>query len=119
MKTLTVKRGQTIRIILDDLDGIAGDVVEVLADLRSANRSTRLPDPVPAAASFTVAPRAAGASADDPAGWWLTIDAATCDDLAVGFYLVDARLSFGADDDAVTDPLAVEIVEPATVRPDA
>lgn len=111
-----VKRGETLTIYLDDMDGIAGEVAAVTAQLRPGIASKRAVDPArPAAATFSVEDRAAAGG--DPAGWTLTLGAATTAGVAAGYYLADARLAIdGGANEIVTDPLAIRIVEPATVR---
>lgn len=111
----TVKRGETLTILLDDIDGIAPDVGSVTARLRPGIASKRAVDPdAEAVADFEVAARAA--EGDDPAGWSLILSAATTAGIASGYYLVDARLVMDAGTEIVTDPLAVRMTEPATVR---
>lgn len=111
-----LKRGETLTIFLDDMDGIAPDVESVTARLRPGIASKRAVDPDAAAvADFDVVPRAA--EGDDPAGWSLTLSAATTAGIDTGFYLVDARLVMDGGTEIVTDPLAIRMTEPATVRP--
>lgn len=110
-----VKRGETLTILLDDMDGIAGEVTEVTARLRPGIASRRAVDPdVAAVADFAVTPRAA--DGDDPAGWSLILSATATASIAAGFYLVDARLAMDGGTEIVTDPLAIRVTEPATVR---
>jgi hypothetical protein len=114
--TWTIRRGEAITVMADDVGGRADDVLEVRAHLRPGNRSTRMPDPAAdAAAVFEITERASS-GVDDPGGWTLFIGADACNDLDVGFYLFDLRLVFGPNQDGVTPLVPVEIVEPATVR---
>jgi hypothetical protein len=110
-----VKRGETLTILLDDMDGIAAEVASVTARLRPGIASKRAVDPdEPAEADFAVVSRAA--EGNDPAGWGLILSATTTAGIATGFYMVDARLVMDGGTEIVTDPLAIRVTEPATVR---
>lgn len=112
----TVRRGETLTILLDDMDGIADTVASVEAHLRPGTIAPARPFAAEdAVAVFTVAPRAAE-DIDDVAGWSLTLSAATTDGLALGSYVVDARILFEGGTELVTDPIAGRVIEPATVR---
>ena len=117
--TWTIRRGEAITVYADDIGGQASDVQDVVAHLRPANRSTRAIDPTKeAVAVFEVTDRAS-TGPDDPGGWTLFVGADDCNEIPLGFYMLDLRLIYGENNDGVTPPVPVEIVEPATVRPDA
>lgn len=111
-----LKRGATLTILLDDMDGIAPNVASVVAHLRPGTVSPARPAAtLPAVAVFAVAAREAEGVGDVP-GWALTLTAEQTDDLALGAYVVDARIIFAGGAEHVTDPIAGRVIEPATVR---
>lgn len=109
------KRGETLTILLDDMDGVAPEIASVTADLRPGIASRRAVDPdQDAAASFVVSPNAADGV--NPAGWAFVLSAEATAAIPTGFYLVDARLVVDGGTEIVTDPLAIRVTEPATER---
>lgn len=106
-------RGETILLALDAIEGNAGDSSSQAAKLRRlAPGATVLDADDEIAAAFTVTYRAV--NDDIPEGWNLTIAAAESADLEAGRYLADMRLVVGSGVET-TDPVIVEIYEPATV----
>lgn len=116
--TWSVPRGDLIEIIARDRGGRKADIQAVAAHLRPGNRATKQPiaDADPAAV-FVITDRPA-AGADDVEGWWLRIAPTVSNTLTPGFYLVDFRMTFAADDERTTRPIPIEITEPATVHGD-
>jgi hypothetical protein len=103
------QRGETISLALDALSGDPLSVTAITAKLKGVppGRSTA-PASAPVAASFTVINRAALGT--DPAGWTLTIAAATSATLPPGAYVADARLSIGSGV-IITESVAIRVRE--------
>lgn len=111
--TYTYQRGETISIALDLISGSTGDVSAISSKLRKLDRGRKTLDAsAPVAATFV--PSTRSAVGETPAGWTLTIDAATSAELAAGSYVADARLTV-AGGTITADPVIVVITEPATV----
>lgn len=106
------QRGETISLALDAVSGDPLSVSAITAQLKAvpAGRTTIAAN-TPVAASFSVTPRAE--QADVPAGWTLTIGAATSATLAAGAYLADARLVV-AGGVIVTEPLSLRLRDSVT-----
>jgi hypothetical protein len=101
------QRGETISLALDAVSGDPASVSAISAKLKAVPPGrTTVPASAPVAASFAIASRAA--AGDIPAGWTLTISAATSAGLAPGAYLADARLEV-AGGVIVTDSVALRI----------
>lgn len=101
------QRGETISLALDAVTGDPLTVTAIDAAMKAVPPGrTGVPDGAPVAAYFSVAARAA--AGDIPAGWTLTVDAATSAALAPGAYLADARLQV-ASGVILTDPVAIRI----------
>jgi hypothetical protein len=112
MTLFTYQRGETISLALDAVTGDPASVGAVTAQLKFVPPGrTVVPAGALAAATFAVSTRAA--TIDYPAGWTLTISAATSAALSVGNYLADARLNVGTGV-VITDQIAVRIKEPVT-----
>jgi hypothetical protein len=107
MTPYTFQRGETIVLALDAMTGDPLSVTAITAVMKAVppGRSA-VPDGAPVAATFSIAPRAA--QADIPAGWTLTISAATSAGLTPGAYLADARLEV-ASGVIKTEPVAIRI----------
>lgn len=107
------QRGETVMLALDVQSGDSDQVTGIVAKLRRlpvGNYSLKADADV--AATFTVVPRAASGLIAE--GWDLTIPAATSAALTAGQYLADARIEI-AGVVVTTNPIIVEIREPATV----
>lgn len=101
------QRGETISLALDAVTGDPLTVTAIDAAMKAVPPGrTGVPDGAPVAAHFSVAARAA--AGDIPAGWTLTVDAATSAALEPGAYLADARLQV-AGGVILTDPVAIRI----------
>lgn len=110
-----LKRSASFTIYLDDPDGIAPSIESVTMQLRRGNRLTGQADrDAPVSAELTVTAREA--EGDSPAGWTGKIDAATSASIDLGFHILDARLIFSGGDEILTDPVEIDVVEPATGR---
>jgi hypothetical protein len=112
MTPYTYQRGETISLALDAVDGDPLTVSAISARLKAIppGRSS-VPADAPVAATFVVLPRTATPSF--PAGWTLTISAATSLTLAPGSYLADARMEIAAGV-VITDQIALKLREPVT-----
>lgn len=107
MPPFIFQRGETIVLALDAVTGDPLAVTAIGAVMKAVPPGrTGVPDDAPVAASFSVSLRAA--AGDIPAGWTLTVDAATSAALAAGNYLADARLE-AAGGVIVTEPVAIRI----------
>lgn len=106
------QRGETITLALDAVTGDPALVTDVAAVLKRlpAGQLT-VPVGTAVAAAFDVVDRAADGST--PAGWTLTIDAATSAALAAGGYQADARLTM-AGGVIVTEAVSLRIRESVT-----
>ncbi|SMF70485.1 hypothetical protein [Allosphingosinicella indica] len=111
-KPYVFQRGETISLALDAIEGDAGSVSAIAADLRPlSNGRVEATEDAPIAASFTISDRAA--EGDDPGGFNLVITAAFSADLSPGLYIADARVTV-AGGVIVTDPVTLRIAEPVT-----
>lgn len=112
--TYTFARGETILVGLAVEQGTMNMVTGVTARLRRLpdDGGTTLDPDAPVAATFL--PTERQAEGDIPAGWNLMIPSATSLNIPAGAYLADARLGVGSGFN-VTDPIRIEIYEPATV----
>jgi hypothetical protein len=109
MTPYTYQRGETISLALDAAQGDPLTVGSISAGMKAvAPGRTSVSAGTPLAAAFNITPR--GASGDIPAGWTLTIDAATSAGLSVGNYLADARLVVGGGV-VITDSVFIAIRE--------
>lgn len=106
------QRGETISLALDAVSGDPLSVSAVTAQLKAvpAGRTT-ITATTPVAATFAVSARAA--LGDIPAGWTLTIDAATSATLAAGAYLGDAKLIV-AGGVVITDTVSLRLRDAVT-----
>ncbi len=112
MTPFTYQRGETISLALDAVRGDPATVTSVTAQMKALATGRNSVDPLtPVAASFAVTGRIA--SGDIPAGWTLTIDAATSSGLSSGNYLTDARLSIGGGV-VITECVAIRIRDAVT-----
>jgi hypothetical protein len=101
------QRGETISLALDAVTGDPQTVSSISAAMKAvAPGRTGISPDAPVAAAFSITPRAA--TADQPAGWNLTIDASFSASLSPGNYLADARLG-SAGGVTITDSIAITI----------
>ena len=112
MTTYTFQRGETVLLALDAVQGDPATVTSVTAAMKPLAAGRTMVDPgAPAAASFTVSSRAAAGGI--PAGWTLTIPAATSASLPAKTYLTDAKLIV-AGGVTITEPVAIRLVDAVT-----
>lgn len=112
--TFRLTRGETFTLALEELDAadLTGATCE--ADLKLARNGGAPGDQAPIAASFLV-------TASDEvvpgggAGWVLTLGANTTSGLAVGNYVVDARIALPSGHVEVADLQRVAVQERVTV----
>lgn len=112
-----LKRGTTFRVLLRDLDGVAGEVQSVRASLVPALSAKTRPDieSDDPSADFAVLDYVPANGAD--AGYWpMELSPEQTDPLALRDYLIDARIIFDTGEEDVTDPARVKVVAPATAR---
>ena len=101
------QRGETISLALDAVTGDPLSVTTISAAMKAVPPGrTGVPDGAPVAANFTISSRTV--QGDIPAGWTLTIPAATSASLTPGSYLADARLVV-AGGVIITEPIAIRI----------
>ncbi len=101
------QRGETINLALDAVTGDPLSVTAISAAMKVVPPGrTGVPDGAPVAANFAISPRPA--AGDIPAGWTLTVDAASSAGLSAGSYLADARLEV-AGGVIVTDSVAIRL----------
>jgi hypothetical protein len=107
MTPFVFQRGETLTLALDAVSGDPASVTAISAQLKAVpSGRTSVPAGAPVAATFAIVTRAA--AGDIPAGWSLTLSAATCATLTPGAYLVDARLEVGSGV-IITDSAAIRI----------
>jgi hypothetical protein len=112
MTPYVFQRGETISLALDAVTGDPAAVSAIVAQLKAVPAGrTNVPASTPIAASFTISSRAA--MGEIPAGWTLTIPAATSALLSAGAYLADAKLTVAAGV-VVTDSVALRVRESVT-----
>jgi hypothetical protein len=109
MTSYIFQRGETITLALDAVAGDPLAVTGITAHMKAVppGRSGVAAN-TPVAAAFSVAPRPMQDAL--PAGWTLTIDAATSAGLVAGPYLADARLQIGTGV-VITEAVAMTIRE--------
>lgn len=112
MTTFTFQRGETVSLALDAVQGDPLTVTSVTAAMKAVAAGRTLVDPAAAvAATFSVSPRVAAGNI--PAGWTLTLSAATSAALAAGTYLADAKLIV-AGGVMITEPVAIRMIDAVT-----
>ena len=106
------QRGETISLALDAVSGDPTGVTAITAQVKAVPAGrTMVPAGAPVAATFV--PVARAASGDVPAGWTLTISAATSATLTAGLYQADARLVIAAGV-IITDAVSIRIRDAVT-----
>jgi hypothetical protein len=109
MTPFIFQRGETISLALDAVAGDPATVTAISAKLKAVPPGrTTVPASAPVAANFVISTRSA--VGDIPAGWTLTVPAATSVALTPGSYLADARLEV-AGGVIVTDSVALRLCE--------
>jgi len=107
MTVWTYQRGETVVLALDAVIGDPALVTAASVILKRAVIPDRIPgESEPDAATLTVEPR--DASGDIPAGWFATLSAEDCGELAPGAYY--AGLSLTLVDGAVVKGTSPRIV---------
>jgi hypothetical protein len=107
MTPYNFQRGETILLALDALSGDPASVTDISAAMKALPPGrTSVDAGAPAAAVFAITPRAA--LGDIPAGWNLTLAAASSALLAPGTYLADAKITV-AGGVIITDAVAIRI----------
>lgn len=110
-----LKRSGTFTAYLDDIDGIAPMIASVTMQLRPGLKLMGRADPdATVSAELEVSWREA--EGDSPAGWTGKIDAAASATIPLGYHILDARLKFIGGDEILTEPVQIDVVEPATGR---
>lgn len=98
--------GEDVAVALDAVSGDVANVATITAKMqRSLQKTSFVPDDDHTAVEMTVVARAA--SGDIPAGWNLTLPAATSAQLASGFYGIDAKLIGTSGSIDITDTTAL------------
>ena len=106
------QRGETISLALDAVSGDPASVGAIAAQLKALPPGrSNVAAGAPVAASFVIVPRAA--MLDLPAGWTLTLNAATSATLAAGFYVADALITV-AGGVIITDQVSIRIRDAVT-----
>jgi hypothetical protein len=106
------QRGETISLALDAVSGDPLTVTAITAQLKAVPAGrTMVPAGAPIVATFAPVTRAA--AGDIPAGWTLTINAATSASLTAGLYQADARLVVAAGV-IITDAVSIRIRDAVT-----
>jgi hypothetical protein len=112
MPVFVFQRGETIVLALDAVSGDPQTVDAITAHLKALPPGrTVVPALAQVAASFTISSRAA--TGEIPAGWTLTIPAATSAGLPAGAYVADARIEVGGGV-VMTDSVAIRLREAVT-----
>lgn len=112
--TFKLTRGETFSLALEELDlaDLAGATCR--ADLKLARNGGAPGDAAPVAAAFTVA-ASAEVVPGGGSGFVLTLTAAQTDDLAIGNYVVDAKIALPSGHVEVADLQRVTVQERVTV----
>jgi hypothetical protein len=112
MSPYIFQRGETISLALDVLSGDLSSVGAIIAQLKALPPGrSNVAAGAPVAAVFAIAAR--GATPDSPAGWTLTMNAATSATLAAGFYTADALINV-AGGVIITDQVGIRIRDAVT-----
>jgi hypothetical protein len=112
MTTYAFQRGETVSLALDAVQGDPATVSAISAAMKPVLAGRSVVDQSAAvAATFGVTSRIA--SGNIPAGWTLTIPAATSAGLAAGTYLADAKLTVGGGI-TITEPIAIRMIDAVT-----
>lgn len=112
--TFRLTRGETFSLAIEELDQADLTGAECRADLKLARNGGAPGDAAPVAAEFTVTASDAVVPGGG-GGWVLTLGAVTTIDLAVGNYVVDARIALPSGHVEVADLQRVQVVERVTV----
>ena len=112
--TFRLTRGETFSLALEELDHADLTGATCRADLKLARNGGAPGDVAPIAASFTVTPSTEVVPGGG-AGWVLTIGADQTSDLAIGNYVVDAKIELPSGHVEVADLQKVAVAERVTV----
>lgn len=106
------KRGETISLSLDLVEGTFSDIVSIEAAIRRLSPGAEALSPDDKVyGTFDIVWRASTSS--EVAGWTLTYDAADSEKLDLGLYEIDARVSVGSGLQ-ISNSVVIRIIEPAT-----
>lgn len=106
-------RGESFSLALEELDRADLTGAGCRADLKLARNGGAPGDASPVAATFTVTP-AQEVVPGGGGGWVLTLDALQTEGLAVGSYVVDAKITLPSGFVEVADLQRVMVVERVT-----
>ncbi len=112
--TFRLTRGETFSLALEELDGVDLDGATCRADLKAARNGGAPGDQAEVAASFTVT-ASTEVVPGGGAGWVLTLPAPATTGLAVGNYVVDAKIELASGFVEVADLQRVQVVERVTI----
>ncbi|MFN3930853.1 MAG: hypothetical protein ACK4JY_03805 [Brevundimonas sp.] len=112
--TFKLTRGETFSLALEELDLADLTGATCRADLKLSRNGGAPGDEAPVAAAFTVVPSTETVPGGG-AGFILTIDAALTEDLAIGNYVVDARIALPSGHVEIADLQKVTVQERVTV----
>lgn len=112
--TYKLARGETFTLAIEELDGVDLDGATCRADLKAARNGGAPGDQAEVAASFTVTASDAVVPSGG-AGWVLALSATATTGLAVGNYVVDAKIELASGFVEVADLQRVQVVERVTV----
>lgn len=112
--TFKLTRGETFSLAIEELDGADLDGATCRADLKAARNGGAPGDQAEVAASFTVTGSTEVVHGGG-AGWVLTLDANATTALAVGIYVVDAKIVLASGFVEVADLQRVQVIERVTV----
>lgn len=107
-------RGQTITFVLSDSSESAIDGTEtVTCDVKKARNGAFVP-PEGEAIVVSITPTFVAAAGDVDPAYHFEITASQCEELEVGFYVIDARISETDGHVELTEPIAIQIHERVT-----
>lgn len=111
--TFKLTRGETFSLALEELDGVDLTGATCRADLKLARNGGAPGDVAPVAATFTVS-ASTEVVPGGGAGWVLTLDADQTAGLAIGNYVVDAKIELLSGFVEVADLQRVSVLERVT-----
>ncbi|MNR96411.1 hypothetical protein D3C72_275660 [compost metagenome] len=111
--TFKLTRGETFSLALEEIDGVDLTGAACRADLKRASNGGAPGDATPIAATFTVTDSAAVVPGGG-AGWVLIIGANETAGLAVGKYVVDAKIILPSGHTEIADLQRVTVMERVT-----
>jgi len=111
--TFKMTRGESFSLALEELDRADLTGAACRADLKAARNGGAPGDSSPVAAAFTVT-AAQEVVPGGGGGWVLTLDAVQTEGLAVGSYVVDAKITLPSGFVKVADLQRVMVMERVT-----